>query len=166
MQDRLGVAPGRIAVPPGLQLGAQRRMVVGLAVVDDHEGAVLVAHRLRAAVDVEDRQAAVRQTDRSLDPLAGTVRAAMPQGLAHPPQALAVDGVARIEPDDAGDAAHAARLSPRRTARRRTGRSPGAPRTGCRRARRPPRSAGTPPAPERMGGLLAGGASRPGAADG
>ena len=46
VQDGLGVAAAVVPVAEGLQPGAQRGMVVDLAVEDDHEPAVATEHRL------------------------------------------------------------------------------------------------------------------------
>ena len=48
VQDRLGVGPRAVRVALGLELGAQRLVVVDLAVVGDPDGPVLVGHRLVA----------------------------------------------------------------------------------------------------------------------
>ena len=61
VQHDLGVGAGAEAVALGLQLGHQLPVVVDLAVADDPLGAVLVADRLPAALEVDDREPAMAQ---------------------------------------------------------------------------------------------------------
>ncbi len=65
VDDRLGVGARAVRVALGLELGAQRLVVVDLAVVGDPDGAVLVGHRLVAGGrQVDDRQPPVAESDR------------------------------------------------------------------------------------------------------
>ena len=81
-------------------------MVVDLAVVDDPDALVLVRHRLSTARDVDDRQAAVSEADRPVDPEPLTVRSPMAQHVPHALQTRLVDGLSWIQIDDANDPAH------------------------------------------------------------
>ena len=56
VDEDLGVAAGREAVPPGLELLAEGGVVVDLAVVDDPDRPVFVRQRLMAALEVDDFQ--------------------------------------------------------------------------------------------------------------
>ena len=93
-----------------LELRAQLRVVVDLAVVGDPYGAVLVGHRLMASGgEVDDRQAPMAQRH----PLvraharAAVVGAAMTQHVGHARHGRFVDPEPIIKREDAGDAAHA-----------------------------------------------------------
>ena len=59
--EDLGVTRGVELVAALEDEGAELRVVVGLAVVDDDDRAVLVAHGLRAALDVLDREPSVAE---------------------------------------------------------------------------------------------------------
>ena len=61
VDDHLGVAVAREAVPLRLELGAQLAVVVDLAVLDDLQAPVLVRERLVAGVEVDDRESAARR---------------------------------------------------------------------------------------------------------
>ena len=56
VDEALGVAFGPEDVASRLEPGSQLGVVIKLAVIGNPDGAVLVGHRLRAAVDVDDRQ--------------------------------------------------------------------------------------------------------------
>ena len=72
---RVGVRPE--PVPAALELGAQRRKVVDLAVEDDPHRVVFVRQRLLAGGDVDDAQPAVGEADAFAEIEAVGVRAAM-----------------------------------------------------------------------------------------
>jgi hypothetical protein len=108
VQDHLGVArrPERRAL--ALQIASQGGVVVDLAVEDEARPAC-PEHRLRAALEVEDRQPPVGQADppvrRDEDPLA--VGPAVAQRLAHRQQDAIVDRAGRPAVlEDAGEPAH------------------------------------------------------------
>ena len=61
LQEDLGVAVGRKDVTLGLQLGTQVHKVEDLTVENDHDGAVLIIHRLLACGQVDDAQPAEAQ---------------------------------------------------------------------------------------------------------
>src|SRR5689334_25238842 len=109
MQDRFGVAARRVAVALRLEDGAKRRMVVNFAVVSDPQRAVFVGHRLMAAGEIDDREAAVAEADRTIDPGAGAVGSAMAQGVAHPLKPRFVDLPVWSQLDDADNPAHGIR---------------------------------------------------------
>src|SRR6185437_8523110 len=107
VEDGLGVGAAAVAVAALLELRAQRRVVVDLAVVDEPDALVLVRHRLRAARQVDDREPPVAEANRAVEPQPLAVGAAMAQRLAHALHAGAVHALARVQPDDAGDSTHA-----------------------------------------------------------
>src|SRR5205807_489579 len=59
VDDRLRVAAAAEAMPAGLEQRMKLRVVVDLAVEDDPDGFVLVAHRLMAAGAVDDAKPGV-----------------------------------------------------------------------------------------------------------
>ena len=77
MDDDLGVAPGGEPVSVCLQLGAQLEEIVDLAVERHPDRAVLVAHRLPAAGQVDDAEPALAEADVALDVEPLVVGAAM-----------------------------------------------------------------------------------------
>ena len=79
MDDDLGVGRRLEHVAAGDQLGAQLDVVEDLAVEGDPNGAVLVAHRLPAAVEIDDAEARVGEADVAVDESAVAVRTAMRQ---------------------------------------------------------------------------------------
>ena len=107
MDDRFGVAPRSIAVPLRLEARPQRRVVVDLAVEGDPHAAVLVGHRLLAGrADVDDGETPVREADGAVDEQTGAVGTAMAQHIAHPAEAIDLNGLTRVEVNDAGKATH------------------------------------------------------------
>jgi hypothetical protein len=129
MQDDLGVKSGREAMALAQQLVAQFAIVVDLAVADDRPGVILVGDRLMAAIEIDDRQAALPE-DRALADIAAlVVGAAMPGGVQG-----ATDRVAAVltSADQAGNSTHCSE-SPLRVATisaLATGRQP-CPRAKC-----------------------------------
>ena len=81
-------------------------MVVNLAVEHGPDALVLVRHRLRAAVDVDDGEAALAQADRPFDPQPFAVRAAVVQHVPHALEPRLVDEFPRIHADDADNSTH------------------------------------------------------------
>ena len=63
MQDSLGVAVRREAVPASLQLRAQFDVVEDFAIEDDPQRPVLIPDRLLAAAEIDDAQARASQAD-------------------------------------------------------------------------------------------------------
>ena len=92
---------------------AELRVVVGLAVVDDDDRAVLVAHRLRSALHVLDRESAVPQAHTFADEEAVTVRPAVRDGVRHRANQVRV-----TESGRACDPAHQPLIPKSRRARR------------------------------------------------
>ena len=105
VDEHLGVALRRELVPGALEPLAQLAVVVDLAVVDDLDAAVLVADRLVAAREVDDRQAPRRKRDAALDERAGAVGAAVHERVVHRLDDARVDGRA-VERQQAADATH------------------------------------------------------------
>ena len=90
-EQHLGVRvrPERIAALE--ELGAELDVVVELAVVGDPELPVRRAQRLVAALDVDDRQAPVAETDVAEDLGAAIVGAAVRQHVRHPVEHARID---------------------------------------------------------------------------
>jgi hypothetical protein len=84
MRDHLRVAVGRQAVPAAAQVRREILRVVDLTVVHDDDVAGLVRHGLRAALDVDDAQAAHPEPHRTFDEEAVIVRAPVPDRRRHP----------------------------------------------------------------------------------
>jgi len=105
VQDALGVGARGEAMPERLEARAQIREVVHLAVEDDDAITVGRGHRLMAAGEIEDRQAAEREHGRAVGEGARVVGAARAHRLAHGLDAIGVAPRAR-RIDDAGDPAH------------------------------------------------------------
>ena len=102
-------------------------MVVDLAVERDPHAPVLVGHGLGAARDVDDRQPAVSEADRSFDPQPLTIGPPVAQDIPHALEPRLVDGLVRIQADDADNPTHGG------YALRSPGRSSARSATGCRR---------------------------------
>src|SRR5262249_14249776 len=96
MDKHLGIAVGSETMPLGLEIGTERLEVVDLAVEDDLDGAVLVADRLIASGQVDDRQATVDETDSRLGKEALRVGPAMRDALAHSSQNRIFDRSRRV----------------------------------------------------------------------
>ena len=77
VEQRLSVAVGAEGMAARLQLAPQRGEVVDLAVEHARELAVGGAHRLRAAGDVDDRQAPEAERERPVAVVAFVVRTAV-----------------------------------------------------------------------------------------
>ena len=105
VRDDLGVGARAEAVAERAELGAQRGEVVDLAVEDDGDVADAVAHRLAAAVEVDERQAGVAERDRAVAEDADVVGAAVGEACGHPLDERGRDEAA-VEGEGAGDAAH------------------------------------------------------------
>ena len=104
VNEHLGVRVVRAhAVTLALELGAQLRVVVDLAVLDDPDRLVLVRDRLIAALEVDDRQPTRRERGGSVRDEAGGVRPAMNEAFVHDLERGDVRHVAarRHEPADA-----------------------------------------------------------------
>ena len=88
------------------QFGAQGLVIVDFAVEDDLNGTVLVAERLAAAAEVDDRQTAMDQSQARIGPIADAVGTAVGDGIAHGLEHRGIDGPIRIRIQHASDAAH------------------------------------------------------------
>jgi hypothetical protein len=67
-----------------LEVGAQVVVIVDLAILNEDERPVLVLERLLAALDVDDAQTPMAQSNVVHMEVPGSVRAAMAQGIRHP----------------------------------------------------------------------------------
>ena len=83
VHEHLRVAAGGEAVAAALQLGSQLSVVVDLPVLDDLDAAILVADRLVAAVEVDDREPPRREADRAVHEHALAVGATVDHRLVH-----------------------------------------------------------------------------------
>src|SRR6266550_6171926 len=106
MQDGFGVGPGPVPVTRGLELRFEFGMVINLTVKDNPCVLIAGRHRLRAARDIHDRQAAMCETDGTFRPDPFSVRPAVTQHVSHPAQTFDVDRLIGVEVDDSGNAAH------------------------------------------------------------
>ena len=119
MDDELAVAPGAEAVPLRLELPAGALEVVELSVDDGDDAPVLVGERLRAALDVDDREAPVPETRdaRGVDEDALAVRSAVrDRGEPAPDRLRAQGGLGRDDPDHAAHQPRTAASPKRREA--------------------------------------------------
>ena len=110
VQDDFGVAGSAENMPLGLQFGADFSEIVDFAVEDDGQALILSQHRLRAAGQVDDRQAQMAKADARRCPDAAAVRTAMGHRVQHRADAGGIDGLCRFEVEDARYAAHGIRL--------------------------------------------------------
>jgi hypothetical protein len=81
-------------------------VVVDLAVERDPDSAVLVAHRLLAAGDVDNRQPPVRKARATVDDQALAVGSAMRDHIAHPHEPIFLGPLGGIEFQNSGNATH------------------------------------------------------------
>ena len=81
-------------------------MVVNLAVVDDVQRPVFVAHRLVTVGNVDDAQPPHGHAETGLDMDAVVVGTAVPLGIIREQQALPVDGRVAVEIQCADDSTH------------------------------------------------------------
>ncbi len=90
---------------PALEVGLELPVVVDLAVLDDHDAAVLVAYRLVAAFQVDDRQAPVRDPHDSVDVRSAMVGPPMVERVARPTHRLGIHNPP-VRRNDPANAAH------------------------------------------------------------
>src|SRR5437016_2391536 len=95
---------------PAHEIAAQVLIVVDLPVEHDHLGAVFIEDRLPAAAQVDDAETPHPEPHGTLHPHAFVVRAAMPQGGAHPAHQRLRHGTFPLAVHDARNAAHVAWL--------------------------------------------------------
>ena len=108
VDEDLGIAAAAEDMSARDELRAQIEVVVDLAVERDPDGAVLVAHRLRAGRgEIDDGQAAMTEGDGAVDVHAGAVGSAVRNDLRHARDQIAVGGPGEIAVQEAADAAHA-----------------------------------------------------------
>ena len=108
VDEHLGVAARREAVPGALELVPQLAVVVELAVLDDGDPAVLVRDRLVAGREVDDREPPGGEAHRAFDEGPIGVGPAVDERRAHRREPGGVDGAAGRR--DSADPAHAALL--------------------------------------------------------
>jgi hypothetical protein len=106
VDDDFGVGMGAEGVAQCLELRHQILEVVDLAVEDDDDRAVLVEQRLLSGGEVDDRQAAVTESDARFEMQPALVRTPMELGLVHAMQEVARDVAIAEGVEDAGYAAH------------------------------------------------------------
>ncbi len=70
-------------MPARLELAAERRRIVDLAVADHDDGAVLVAERLMTALEVVDAETGHAHPERSVHEVSLVIGPAMHDGRAH-----------------------------------------------------------------------------------
>ena len=106
MNDHLGVGVRGEHVPALEQLAGQLAIVVDLAVEDDLHGAVFVADRLVAGLQVDDAEAIHPEAERAVGQQARLVGAAVLDGVAHGAQRGLVHAARAVPEVDAVDPAH------------------------------------------------------------
>src|SRR6185369_10439411 len=111
VHNRFGVAVGVESVAQLLEFFAQLEIVVDLAVEDDPRAAILIVDGLLSALEVNDGQAAHRQTNGAVHVETVFIRAAMTDSFIHPPQQLLVNRLA-VVPNDSCDSTHTAYIKP------------------------------------------------------
>ena len=104
VNEHLGVAAAAEPVTCPLELVHELAVVVDLAVLHDDDAAVLVRDRLVASGQIDDRQPACGDPDRSVEMRALGVRAAVEQSRRHAAKPIGVDGAAAA--GDPADPAH------------------------------------------------------------
>jgi hypothetical protein len=106
MDDDLGVGARREDVATVPKSALKIAIVVDLSVEDDVESPILVGDGLMAAVEIDDRQPANAETDRSVDVIADVVRSAVDDRRTHSPNGLGIDWTLSLGVDDAADSTH------------------------------------------------------------
>src|SRR5438309_5401374 len=89
-----------------LKLGAYLPEIVDFAIVGDGEFAVGGDHWLEAALEVDDREAAVAEADAWRGPHPAAVRAAMGERVGHGADPRRLDGLGNVGVEEACNAAH------------------------------------------------------------
>jgi hypothetical protein len=74
MKNRLGIAAGPVTMARSFHFATEHGVVVDFTVEDDPQTVVFVGHRLMSAVDIDDRQATMGQSYRSVQPHPRSVR--------------------------------------------------------------------------------------------
>src|SRR3546814_9966637 len=89
--DDLGTEAVAETMATFLEFGAQLAEIVDLTIIGERDELVIARHRLRAALDVDDRETEMRKADAGRRPFARPVGAAMLHRLEHRAQAGWVD---------------------------------------------------------------------------
>ncbi len=106
-ENDLSVGPGMENVAASFQLSAQFQEVVDFSVERDIQVAIRRRHGLAAGVrQIDDRQAAMAQTDGAVGPYAVAVGAAMRDEIAHRPDRSGVHRTPGLEVEPSRDPAH------------------------------------------------------------
>ena len=95
---------------PAFELLAELAEVVDLAVEDDPDRLLGVGHRLMAAGQIDNRQSAKAEAERTRDVHALIVRPTVGDGPTHRHDVLGKDGSAAAEIELSADPAHGAQL--------------------------------------------------------
>src|SRR5918993_5556619 len=74
MKNRLGIAPGPVTMARSFHFTTEHGVVVDFTVENDPQTVVFVGHRLMSAVEIDDGQATMGQTYRSVQPHPRSVR--------------------------------------------------------------------------------------------
>src|SRR6202022_867451 len=106
VNNRFGVAASAVAVPLGLEIGAQVGVVIDFAVVDNPDVMVFVGKRLMAGLNVNNAQPPHGQTDIFLDEKPFVVGSAMHNALIHAGEHVALDMPVPIREKNATDSTH------------------------------------------------------------
>src|SRR5206468_1446476 len=91
VHDHFRVAARLEGVTERFELAAELREVVDFAIENDPHRRLAVRHRLMSARQVDDRQPAEAEADRSVDMVSLVVGATVHERAIHPPQAVRVD---------------------------------------------------------------------------
>src|ERR1700738_4123200 len=81
--DCLGVASRGVAVATTFQIGADRRVIIDLAVEDDPNGSILVRHRLMSTAQVDNTEAPETEGNGTIQVVPGVVRSAVEELPSH-----------------------------------------------------------------------------------
>jgi hypothetical protein len=106
MENRFRIALCPVAMSGPLHLTSETGMVVNLAVEDDPHAVVLVAHRLMASGNVDDRQPPVGQPDTPVHPQSRSIGTSMLLHVRHMDETGTLYPLPRIKFHDTRNGAH------------------------------------------------------------
>src|SRR5215472_11958752 len=106
MHDRLSVTAGAISMSLGFKLGAQPGVVIDFPIEHNRDVLGFVGQWLMPGLNVDDAQAAHRESDVSVDEEAFIVGTAVRNALGHRCQRLALNATGFIREEDAANSAH------------------------------------------------------------
>ena len=107
MRDQLGVAVRAEPMSPGFEPGFDLGVVEEFTIVNDDDGAVLVADRLPSVLQADDAEAPIRQPDAGLFEIAVFIGSAVNDGVRHALQDAGWNGTTVGKIDEACDTTHA-----------------------------------------------------------